>query len=159
MAALVCMSHPTRDVWVEIRCFFLLLHRWESHPTRDVWVEIYRSLYVEPPLTVTSHTGCVSRNRKHIVYKSLGYVTSHTGCVSRNTLGAAMTREQAVTSHTGCVSRNFTRLDRWFRAVAVTSHTGCVSRNSLITPYCIGTRVTSHTGCVSRNLAFVAVVA
>ena len=126
-------SHPTRDVWVEISTSCRTLIGIMSHPTRDVWVEIKKQAWTVPLKSVTSHTGCVSRNL-------LAHWLSSCGC--------------SVTSHTGCVSRNHTR--RWnCDTYFVTSHTGCVSRNlDLIQLYTIVT-VTSHTGCVSRNVCMV----
>ena len=56
---------------------------------------------------VTSHTGCVSRNRNKPLSCTMEWeVTSHTGCVSRNTVSLSINRKVQVTSHTGCVSRN-----------------------------------------------------
>ena len=61
----VSKSHPTRDVWVEILLPATSFIYWySSHPTRDVWVEMYNTLDdVLSNLFVTSHTGCVSRNK------------------------------------------------------------------------------------------------
>ena len=124
-------SHPTRDVWVEMRWLRRNRHVLPSHPTRDVWVEILQGMTAEQKNNVTSHTGCVSRNSivPHM-YNHL-YVTSHTGCVSRNTVSLSINRKVQVTSHTGCVSRNTVSLSI-NRKVQVTSHTGCVSRNEII---------------------------
>ena len=55
---------------------------------------------------VTSHTGCVSRNRRRTGIESAFTVTSHTGCVSRNVTDKKQRVMIRVTSHTGCVSRN-----------------------------------------------------
>ena len=57
---------------------------------------------------VTSHTGCVSRNRNKPLSCTMEWeVTSHTGCVSRNCINQLlMIGKNIVTSHTGCVSRN-----------------------------------------------------
>ena len=81
------LSHPTRDVWVEM-IYYLQCQMWyESHPTRDVWVEMTKKHYTQEIITVTSHTGCVSRNAFETALDTSGIVTSHTGCVSRNKPG------------------------------------------------------------------------
>ena len=68
---------------------------------------------------VTSHTGCVSRNRKEQGLSQEAFVTSHTGCVSRNAMKAVNAFKGIVTSRMGCVSRNL----KWIIESALpTSH-------------------------------------
>ena len=123
------MSHPTRDVWVEISHTFRNFRNHSvtshtgcvsrntkdqksayeglvSHPTRDVWVEINMKTSRKPRSNVTSHTGCVSRNFLLYVFLFNTYVTSHMGCVSRNRLVNQAFASHCVISHMECVSRN-----------------------------------------------------
>ena len=99
-------SHPTRDVWVEICLFHIRQCYLLSHPTRDVWVEMRVIWWLTTVNSVTSHTGCVSRNCSVALQNLWSWVTSHTGCVSRNWEGCSQRLMHMVTSHTGCVSRN-----------------------------------------------------
>ena len=167
------MSHPTRDVWVEIQYWLLFRSQTWSHPTRDVWVEIQVGDVVFFKGTVTSHTGCVSRNISNVDGMTDDEVTSHTGCVSRNiymayninirhqshptrdvwvemSLQAYRKSYKSVTSHTGCVSRNLTVLE--YDKNGKSHPTRDVWVEIFITVLIpIHSVVTSHTGCVSRN--------
>ena len=132
-----------------------------------MWVEIqHRERQKGGGNRVTSHTGCVSRNKKlpfvapeevpshptrdvwveisnGITSFLLSIVTSHTGCVSRNCKHLLYRCiQRIVTSHTGCVSRNFFTSYEFYRQV-VTSHTGCVSRNYKMTIW-LYQKITSH---------------
>ena len=71
-------SHPTRDVWVEIVHSTKNVARSRSHPTRDVWVEILFLNLFTGNSSVTSHTGCVSRNyirRSHCFTECMSHPT------------------------------------------------------------------------------------
>ena len=146
---------------------------YKSHPTRDVWVEIFVKMFHFVLLSVTSHTGCVSRNGKPVPHLGIFKVTSHTGCVSRNIygcshgscyLGSHPTRDVWVEicnfsisslvflSHpTRDVWVEMQRIPEYVTLGRVTSHTGCVSRNRTSGAGVANYSVTSHTGCVSRN--------
>ena len=146
------LSHPTRDVWVEMQ-YFLSASICESvtshtgcvsrnlsflgasvgtclsHPTRDVWVEISNRLERFNPLRVTSHTGCVSRNTDWLHAVVFPAVTSHTGCVSRNLQWCKDAGKRDQSHPTRDVWVEIVRLPKSSIVTDVTSHTGCVSRN------------------------------
>ena len=128
-----------------------------SHPTRDVWVEIGAVGLGAEETSVTSHTGCVSRNACSLVIAAPNVRSHPTRDVwVEISTGDTYFYRIPVTSHTGCVSRNYSSGGircRFF----VTSHTGCVSRNCFTFFHCWSNLVTSHTGCVSRNENGVAV--
>ena len=167
------MSHPTRDVWVEIYVSEFNQCLNSSHPTRDVWVEILRSYRAALEAQVTSHTGCVSRNSTATSIRFDSFVTSHTGCVSRNLshlFFSALrkshpTRDVWVEIWDFCIKEDnllsHPTRDVWVEIQhrerqkgggnRVTSHTGCVSRNVTNGEEKDANIVTSHTGCVSRN--------
>ena len=145
------MSHPTRDVWVEIYQTAVWRNRSTSHPTRDVWVEMVFFAKDFETSTVTSHTGCVSRNEMSNEYAFFGLLSHPTRDVWVEII--------KMTSHIRDFLSHPTR-DVWVEILVpcfsssgptVTSHTGCVSRNLSYSSTNMVHFVTSHTGCVSRN--------
>ena len=59
LMSLPLMSHPSRDVWIEIYDAQVMAAEAKSHPSRDVWIEIDIAVSHFQQVGVTSLTGCV----------------------------------------------------------------------------------------------------
>ena len=145
------MSHPTRDVWVEIRTTSRAVKRDRSHPTRDVWVEIVWDAEKCCWKKVTSHTGCVSRNSLFDGGDMEDYASHPTRDVWVEIFCNIFPKTIALSHPTRDVWVEMNNDVCHVYLLSVTSHTGCVSRNVSAHNLRCRKPVTSHTGCVSRN--------
>ena len=113
-----------------------------SHPSRDVWIEIIWSAYHWSAWSVTSLTGCVDWNLSTINDHQHDDVTSLTGCVDWNRSADRKQGEEPGHIPHGMCGLKYTVHKQRCVIIIVTSLTGCVDWNA--NGLCYKHRLYSH---------------